>query len=481
MTKYYEEYAVKLYELSACEILERIQTKKATVVDVVTSFIDRIKEVNPALNAIHQFEPKRILAEAEKKDQEIASGKKLGRLHGLPITLKDAFYAPGFRGAKGNVHFFAQSPTDKSAVAVQRLIKEGVIILGISNAPEFCAAFETDNSLHGKTNNPYDLARTPGGSSGGEAAIIASGGSCVGLGSDAGGSIRVPAHYSGISGLKPTKGLVPTTGNVPNDSGGLHTQLLTFGPLSRHAEDLELILSVIAGPDDGDPFSVPVALSSSKEVEVAKLKAVYFLDNGAIKPDIDTLEVLTNALKKLKPLLASLEEIKPPEILKETYQLVWDTCFLGGNEGKVLSTLFNKTGQHEFSSLYQRHLQNVKKSSFDNAELHNRIAKMHEYKQVMLKLMKDVDILLLPVAATPARLHKTTHDHLDDYTYAMTFNLTGWPAATINCGFSAEGLPIGIQIAAKPWQDHIVLAFAKAAQKVLGIPEVVSVPLKAKL
>ncbi|MCC2624438.1 MAG: aspartyl/glutamyl-tRNA(Asn/Gln) amidotransferase subunit [Burkholderiales bacterium] len=175
-----------LYKLSATEIIKKIKAREVTCVEVANSFIGRIKEINPSINAIHQFEPERILAEARKKDQDIEDGKPLGKLHGIPISLKDAFYAPGFKGAKGCTHLFSVSPTDKAAVAVKRILDEGAIILGITNAPEFCAAFETSNLLNGTTNNPYDLTRVPGGSSGGEAALIAAGGSCLGLGSDAG-------------------------------------------------------------------------------------------------------------------------------------------------------------------------------------------------------------------------------------------------------------------------------------------------------
>lgn len=463
-----------LYELSACNILEKIRTKNVSVVEVATAFIDRIKKVNPAINAIHQFFPEKILTQARQKDREIASGNILGRLHGLPVTLKDAFYAPGFRGAKGSIHLFSASPTDKSAIAVTRLLQEGAIILGITNVPEFLASYETDNLLNGRTNNPYDASRTPGGSSGGEAAIIAAGGSCVGLASDTGGSLRVPAHYCGVAGIKPTKGLVPTTGNLPADVGGLHNQLSTFGPMARYIEDAELLLSIIAGPDNGDPLTMPVPLRPSEEVQVKKLRVIYFLNNGVITPDADTQAAFTKAIENIKPMVASVHEVQPPEILKQTLRLVWETCFLGGNQGKILSQFFTRIGQHEFSPMYEKFLQFARESSFDNAELHSRIAQMHEYKREMLKLMQQADILLTPVTATPARLHGTTLNHLEEFTYVETFNLAGWPAVSINCGFSSQGLPIGLQIAAKPWQDHVALAFAKEAQDIFGIPEIIN-------
>ncbi|MCC2624437.1 MAG: Amidase [Burkholderiales bacterium] len=261
---------------------------------------------------------------------------------------------------------------------------------------------------------------------------------------------------------------------MPNDAGGLHTALLTFGPMARRVEDLELLLSVIIGADCGDPFSAPVPLKESSSVDVSKLRVIYFLDNGVITPDRDTLTNISSAIENLKPHVASITFVSPPEIFKETYRLVWDTCFLGGDGGQLLFQSLAKVDSPKFSPLFERHLENVKASSFDNPELRRRIAQMYEYKQAFLKLMENADILLCPVTATPARSHGTTHDNLNDYTYVMMSNLTGSPAASINCGFAEDGLPIGIQIIAKPWEDHVVLAVAKKAQEIFGVPEVVS-------
>ncbi len=462
-----------IYELSATEIVKKIRHKELSCVEVAQAFIDRIQQVNPAINAIHQCDPKRILADARQRDQDIIDGKKLGKLHGLPISLKDSFYVPGFHSAKGIANLYKLPVSNKAATAVQRILDEGAVILGISNVPEFLASYETDNLIHGRTNNPYDVSRTPGGSSGGEAALIAAGGSCVGLGSDAGGSIRVPAHYLGIAGFKPTKGLVPTTGFIPNEAGGLGKQLATYGPMARHAEDLELLLSVITGVDKQDIFAVPMPLTPSNSVDVKLLRVIYFLDNGLVTPEPETVNALTKAVVKLTPLIASMQAVQAPVILKETYKLVWDTYFLGGNQGQLLINNLKQAGLTEFSPLFKRFIEGAKKSYFDNIEFNIRLVQVNEYKQAMLALMADADILLCPVTATPARPHGTTHDHIPEFSYAQAFNLLGWPAASINCGFTESNLPIGLQIVAKNWEDHKVLAFAKKAQEVLGIPTVV--------
>ena len=460
--------------MSACEIVHKIKSREISAVEVAKAFIDRINIVNPKINAIHQFDPVRILSEAARKDQEIAEGKKLGKLHGLPISLKDAFYAPGFRGAKGSKNLYESSPLDKCSTVVQRLLDEGAIILGITNVPEFLAAAETDNSLNGRTNNPYNLAKVAGGSSGGEAALIATGGSCVGIGSDAAGSIRTPASYCGIAGLKPTKGLVPYTGNVPKDVGGLHTNLVTVGPMARRCEDLELLLSVIAGPDGIDPDCFPVPLKHSKDVDTSKLRVIYYLDNGIVALEEDVARSINLTLDKLRPHVASLVFVKPPVIIKETYKLVWDTCFLGGTQGSLMSEMFEKIGQADFSPLYSRFIEQAKKSDFDNAELQRRLIEIYQYRREMLQYMSHADILLCPATATAAREHEATHEHLRDVSNEMVFNLTGWPAASINCGFSKTGLPIGIQIAAKSWDDHLVLAVAKRLQGLIEVPKIVN-------
>ena len=482
----------RLIDMPAFKLVEMIKNKEVTSVEVAAAFIQRILQVNPMLNAIHDFDIGKVLAQARKADEMVRQGKKLGRLHGLPITLKDAFYAPGFKGSKGSVGFFKLSPTDKCATVVKRMLDEGAIILGITNAPEFAAAFETDNLLYGRTNNPHDLRRTPGGSSGGEAALIAAGGSPLGIGSDAGGSIRQPAHYCGIAGFKPTKGAVPTTGNIPNDSPGLHGQLLCYGPMARYVEDLALAFSIIQGPDGIDPYSPPVKITDTETVDVKKLKVAFFSDNGIVTPTDETIAVIRNVAAQLANTVAVVEEAKP-DVLHDSYRLVWETVFFGGDKGAFLENMFKAIGQTEFSPLYQSFLKGVKACDFPLHEMRQRLVDMDKFRLEMLKFMQNYDVLLCPVAATPARLHGTTHDNIQEFSYTMAFNLTGWPVVTIRCGTSSEGLPIGIQIAAKPWCDNLALAMAKEIQKKVGVwpisdvspapaPEMTSAPpMRARL
>lgn len=463
-----------IIKLSATDIVAKIKSGELTAVEVAQAFIERIQQVNPAINAIHQFDPERILRDARAKDAAQEAGKSLGPLHGLPISLKDGFYVPGFKCAKGNKRLYELATGEQSSTAVDRLIAAGAIILGITNVPENLAASETDNLIHGRTLNPYNKDLTAGGSSGGEAALIACGGSCVGLGSDAAGSVRIPAAYCGITALKPTKGLVPLTGLIPADVGALKADCSMFGPMARYVEDLELFLQVIHGPDDKDPACAPVPLQSMHDVDAKQLKAKYFIDAGLTPTCPGVHRSIQAAVDALGNKLQPVESVTPPEILKDSYKLVYETCYLEGNKGERYDAGIQKINQTEFSPLYKQYLKQVHRSEFSNAELHNRINEIYQYKRAMFDLMGDADILLCPTTPTPAREHGTTHDTLNDFEYTMISNLTGWPAASVYCGDDKYGMPIGLQIIGKPWQDHKVLAYAKAAQALFGVPEVVT-------
>src|SRR4051794_31370591 len=245
---------------SASSLARGIANREWSSEEIVEACLRRIQAVNPRLNAVVQLRAEAARAEARQADQDLASGHSNGPLHGVPVTIKDAFDVAGMVstcGTRGRASFVP----DQDAAAVQRLKDAGAIVLGLTNTPELTLAFETDNLVYGRTNNPYDLARTPGGSSGGEAALVASGASYLGLGTDIGGSIRVPAHYCGLAGLKPTLGRVPTTGVFP-PAMGVIGGMYHVGPLARSVEDLGLALSVLAGPDGRDWRAAPASIES---------------------------------------------------------------------------------------------------------------------------------------------------------------------------------------------------------------------------
>jgi len=215
---------------------------------------------------------------ARAAEAELISGRELGPLHGVPLTVKDTIDTRGLRTTSGS-RLRATDVPDRDATVVARLKAAGAIILGKTNTPEMAVPYETDNPVFGRTNNPHDLDRTPGGSSGGEAAAIAAGLSPAGIGSDLSGSIRVPAHFSGICGLKPTPGRIPATGHFPN-SVGPFALIGVVGPMARKVQDLKLLFEVMQGPDIGDPSAVSVPVRWPDRDELKKVPIGYFEDDG---------------------------------------------------------------------------------------------------------------------------------------------------------------------------------------------------------
>ena len=237
----------ELIYTSAKKMAHAIQAKQVSSVELIEAHLQRIDEVNPALNAVVYSLAERALDEARQADAATVRGDATGPLHGVPTTVKEAWESAGIPctgGTLGRKGFIGA----RDSTVVARLRAAGAIPIGMTNTPELSMAFESDNLVYGRTNNPYDLARTPGGSGGGGAAIIAAGGSPWEIGADLGGSIRLPAHFSGIAGIKPTVGRVPMTGYFP-PSLGFMQMFCSAGPMARHAEDLALTLRFLSGPE----------------------------------------------------------------------------------------------------------------------------------------------------------------------------------------------------------------------------------------
>lgn len=452
---------------SAQDIIKGIKSKKFSAVEVMQEHLDRIKIVNPKINAIvQQLDPNEALAEAKKADEAVARGKILGKLQGLPITIKDATQVKGFSSSAGCPGLLRKANEDGTAVS--RLRKEGAIIIGMTNVPELLLCPETDNAIYGQTKNPYDLTKSPGGSSGGEAAIIAAGGSALGLASDAGGSIRIPAHFTGIVGIKPTQGRVPITGGAIGDAPGIFTKFAVLGPLARFVDDLYLELEIIAGVDGKDPFAVPVPLKNPKDVDLKHLKVAYFLHSGYAEPPSEEVQkVVKEAAEGLKPYVAEVR-YDHPEIIGKTVKLIWDTVFLGGDRGVGLRAFLAMVNVKEPSPMLAEFLRLADKIEFSVSELRNRLIAMDQFQIDMLKFMQPYDVLISPVVATVAKDHGKGLKEIDDFSYTMVHNLTGWPAAVVRCGTSKDGLPIGVQIVAKPWCDDVALAVAKKLEELFG-------------
>lgn len=459
---------MNIHELSASEIVTKIKSRELSAKEVAQTFLNRIEQVNPKINAIVEIHPEQVLHQAELADNMVKKNEShLGALHGLPITIKDSFFVEGFNTSKGFPPF-CKKPASQDATAVKRLKSAGAIILGITNVPELLVAYESDNNLYGKTNNPYDLTRVAGGSSGGEGAIIAAGGSPLGLGSDAGGSVRQPAHCCGISAHKPTQGLVPYTGDIPMDGlAGLISQILTTGPMARHVEDLNLALNIIAGPDGCDPHIAPVKIHNYKEVNINLLNVAYFLGNKNLSPDKDTENVLLNVIKLLNGKVKSIKEDVPP--IDDIFKLHWETFFYYGDKAFGLKKFFELSDYKNCSTVLKEFVEGSEQCEYSVTELRQRLIEVELFRWDMMRYMQNYDVIISPVATQPAFHHHESAQQRINNSYLSLHNVTGWPATVIPVGYSKDGLPIGIQIAAKKWCDHICFALAHEIQNLIGV------------
>jgi len=399
-------------------------------------------------------------------------GKTLGPLHGVPISIKSSLAVAGMRCESGTRLRAGFDPAH-DAPLVARLRAAGAIVLGVTNTPELLMAWETDNLLYGRTNNPWDLERTPGGSSGGEAAAIAAGMSAGGVGSDGGGSIRVPAHFCGICGLKPTPGRIPATGHYP-ESAGPFALLGVVGPMTRTVADLKILFEVMQGPDVGDTCAAPVALRWPSEEEARKLKIGYFEDDGRTPVTPETRAAVRAAAEALRSAGFQVERFHP-EGLEEARQL-WHQFFVVAG-GMLLRQMF-KGRESDLSPILKQFLEwSAAEPALTGESLLAGWVRRDELRARFLAKMQQYPILLCPVAAIPAfrhgerswRVEGKTVDYLDAWSYTEFFNLLGNPAAAVPAGWSSESLPIGVQIVGRPWEEEQVLSVAAALEKACGV------------
>jgi Asp-tRNA(Asn)/Glu-tRNA(Gln) amidotransferase A subunit family amidase len=454
--------------LSAVQMAERIRRKSISPVELAEAHLEKIERLNPKLNAFVHFDPERVRSEAQVAEAAVMRGRMVGPLHGVPISIKSSLEVAGFRCESGT-RLRAGFVAEQDAPLVARLRAAGAIVLGVTNTPELLMAWETDNLLYGCTNSPWDLDRTPGGSSGGEAAAIAVGMSAGGVGSDGGGSIRVPAHFSGICGLKPTPGRIPSTGHFPA-SGGPFSLIGVVGPMARTVADLRALFEVMQGPDDGDPLAAPVPLRWTSDDEARKWGVGYFEDDGRTPVTSETRKAVRTAAEALRRTGFRVEAFRPAG-LEEARQL-WKKFFVK-MAGMLIRPMFQGR-EDDISPILRQFLE------WSNAEpeltadsLLEAWIRRDALRSEFLVQMRHYPILLCPAAAIPAfhhgerswKIEGATVNYLDAWSYTEWFNLLGNPAAVVPVSHSPEGLPIGVQIVGRPWEEEQVLAVAAMLEK----------------
>jgi len=459
----------ELNYLPAVTMAELIRARRLSPVELVDAHLSRIERVNGQLNAFVKVNPDAARKQARVAEAAVMRGEQLGPLHGVPISIKSSIEVAGFPFEAGT-KLREGCIAEQDAPLVTRLRDAGAIILGVTNTPELLMAWETDNLLYGRTNSAWDPDRTPGGSSGGEAAAISSGCSAGGVGSDGGGSIRVPAHFSGICGLKATPGRIPATGHCP-ESVGPFALIGVVGPMSRTMADLKVLFEVMQGPDDGDPSAAPVPVRWPANEEVRKLRVGYFEDDGRTPVTRETRDAVRKAVNTLRAAGFAVEEFRP-EGLEAARDLWWK---IFGTAGRMLLAPMTCGCESDLSPILREFTSWAAADPAHTAQslldtwLQRDVVRMQIFRQ-----MQRYPILLCPVAAVPAFRHGErswkvegkTVSYLDAWSYTEWFNLLGMPGVVVPVSQSDEGLPIGVQVVAKPWMEELALEVASSIERV---------------
>jgi amidase len=424
--------------------------------ELVEAHLRQIEARNPSLNAFVSVFAESARAEARERGALPARGEPLGLLHGVPVTVKDSFDVAGFSTRAGSC---VRDPraASRDAAAVAQLRREGAIILGKTNTPELLASYETDNFLTGRTNHPLDPERTPGGSSGGEAAAIASFCSPGGLASDGGGSIRVPAHFCGIAGLKPTPGRISGSGHFPSLGypGGLTA---TAGPMARSAQDLRLLFSALAAFDAEDPFSSPVELRElpSQGTRVGVWEQFY-----SVPVDPEIRDAIHRAAALLERAGYPVSEFTPQGL--ERAPNLWAMLFSQWPQQEIRKLIEGRE-----SEVHWTLLESLGAPAPTSEQVMLTLAARDRLRASLIRQMRDMPVLLLPVSSITAFRHrerkwKVGEKEIGTFQAMMpsvVANVFGLPAVTIPMGATAGGLPVGIQLMGRPYEDELLLDIA---------------------
>ena len=449
---------------SATSLASAIRRKEVSSREVIDAHLERIAHENPRLNAVVRVLADSARAAAAKADEATARGQAAGPFHGVPMSVKDAWEVAGVPSTGGTLGRANYVP-EREATVIARMRGAGAIPIGMTNLPELSMAFESDNLVHGRANNPYNVARTPGGSGGGGAAAIAAGMSPIEVGADLGGSIRLPAHFCGIAGLRATTGRAPMTGYFP-PSFGWTSLFSASGPMARTVEDLVAVLPVISGPDWIDARVEDVPLRDSRAVSIKGLRVAVHTNNGTMAPTAETKDAVMKAAKALADAGALIEETTPPGI-EQCIEIFLGiaNADAGENIKGLLAAIGTKETHPILAPLLGPHLE-PRSAAF----LQKMLARADMYRSTMLGFLENYDLILCPTNALPAIKHGEylKGDVLPAFSYTIAFNLTGWPGSVVRCGTSPEGLPIGVQSVARPWREDVALAVAQHLETALG-------------
>jgi aspartyl-tRNA(Asn)/glutamyl-tRNA(Gln) amidotransferase subunit A len=448
--------ATDLCFLTAEQLVDLFRRGELSPVEVTEAVLARIEELNPRLNAFVTVTPERAREDARRAEQAYRDGDP-GSLAGVPVSIKDLVPTKGIRTTRGSL-LSADWVPDYDPVFVRRLYDAGVVMLGKTNTPEGGWKGETTNRVAGTTYNPWNLERTPGGSSGGAAAAVAAGLGPLAQGGDGAGSIRIPAAFSGIFGHKPSFGRVPYPGSSP-------TQLAHTGPMTRTVRDAALMLDVMAGPDPSDRHSLAKAPSFAEDIEggIGGLRVAWSLDLGYATVDPEVATLTAAAAGRFEEQGCHVEEAHPG--LDDPWELI-DILFAIGQAGAIAERLDELGPQ-----LDQGRLRLIERAIHWSAvDIQQAMSKRDVYWDGMRAFFERYDLLITPAVPVPAfqagidfppEINGVEMGYLSWTPFTYPFNLTGQPSASVPCGFTADGLPVALQITGA-WRDDATVLRASA-------------------
>ena len=461
--------------LGAFELGKLAMRGKISATEIVESYLKRIEAINPSINAITDIQAERALEEAARLDAKRRNTRCAGPLQGVPFTIKSSIAAEGCLQECGT-KLRQGVRAERDAKLVHWLKLYGAIVIGTTNVPEFLMAYETDNAMYGRTNSPLDPNYTPGGSSGGCSAAVSAGCSAGSFGSDAGGSIRVPAHFCGLYGMKTTPGLISRTGHWP-PAGGPFTTLASVGPLAKTAEDLHRLVDITCEYDPLDISAIArvddIERNYRHPIEIIRDSRVGWFDHAWNTPvTVETRSALMDAVMALHDRGFTVERIEPRglEPAPKVWRMLFRVCLKTLIEGSV------PEGYRLHPLAYDAMVTDQEQEATTHADLLEAWMLQDRMRVKLHELMRKYHLLLCPVAAVPAFRHgerswsidgdKVTYP--DAFVYSQVFNVLGVPAATAPVGQSADGLPIGVQIVGRPHEDYVVTTVVEELAAGLG-------------
>ncbi len=479
----------ELLTLSASELARRVAVHEVSPSEVLDAHIHRIEQVNPKLNAMVENDFVRAKKMAREQTDFLATKPEtLPPLFGVPFTVKEMFAYSGMKRTGGSIHH-RNEVMDWDATILQRMRSAGAIPMGTTNVPELGLWFETQNPVYGRTNNPYDLTKTSGGSSGGEGALIGAGASPFGLGSDIGGSIRIPAFFCGVFGHKPSRYWLPLAGHFPFGMEGIPAEIAkekypftSAGPLARKASDLRLLTELMMGGDTADTRTLHDSklLADDKKWQGRKILICPSPNfHGARKTDKELAQVIVNCGKLFEELGADVEELPSRFFLRGTE--LWLAALRSSKIKEFHEVLMGPTnhlyigkeflklglgkGDHTFPNLA---LAMIEILGFAKGDLQDKLLALEEMKRDLSRRLGDTGLLILPPHSRVAPRHRAVLWSPFDFIYTGLFTMLGTPATSVPMGLNADGLPLGVQVVARHGQDHLTLSCAEFLEATFG-------------